>query len=217
MINESLLTANEKENFFMSHEGNRGFSWIPETMEETTHGVNCISLQTKHFSSRRLFLTGEINSELAMNFLSAFKYLAETDEAVDIYINSPGGEVNSGLLIYDLITSAPFTVNLYCTGLAASMAAVILASGKRGHRFILPHSKVMIHEPLMQGGMGGSATSIKKTADSILATKAITNGILAKHTGKTEEEIDEATAFDNYMNANEAIEFGICDSIKNIF
>ena len=96
------------------------------------------------------------------------------------------------------------------------MGAVILAGGKKGHRFILPHSKVMIHEPLISGGMGGSATTIKKTAESILETKAITNGILAKHTGKTVEEIDEATAYDNFMNAQEAIEFGLCDEIRNI-
>ena len=106
---------------------------------------------------------------------------------------------------------------MYCTGMASSMGAVILAGGQKGRRFILPHSKVMIHEPLISGGMGGSATSIKRTADSILETKAITNGILAKHTGKTVKEIDKATAFDNFMNAKEAVEFGICDEIRNIF
>ncbi len=101
--------------------------------------------------------------------------------------------------------------------MAASMGAVILASGTKDHRFILPHSKVMIHEPLIQGGMGGSATSVKKTADSILETKSLINGILAKHTGKTVKEIDKATSFDNFMNAEEAVKFGICDEIRNIF
>ena len=105
---------------------------------------------------------------------------------------------------------------MYCIGMAASMGAVILAGGQKGRRYILPHSKIKIHEPLIQGGLGGSATSIKKTADSIIETKAITNGILAKHTGKTVEEIDEATAFDNFMNAKQAVEFGICDEIKNV-
>ena len=100
---------------------------------------------------------------------------------------------------------------------AVSMGAVILAGGQKGRRYILPHSKVMIHEPLISRGMGGSATTIKKTAESILETKAITNGILAKHTGKTVEEIDEATSFDNFMNAEEAIAFGLCDEIKSPF
>ena len=130
-------------------------------------------------------------------------YHADKGNPVDIYINSPGGSVNAGLVIYDLIQSlkGKLVMNIYCIGMAASMAAVILAGGPKGSRYILPHSKCMIHEPLIAGGMGGSATSIKKTAESILETKAITNGILAEHTGRTVEEIDEATAFDNYMNA----------------
>lgn len=97
------------------------------------------------------------------------------------------------------------------------MGAIILTGGQKGHRYILPHSKVMIHEPLIAGGMGGSASSIKKTADSILEMKAILNEILTKHTGKSIEEIDEATAFDNYMSAAEAVEFGLVDEIRDIF
>ena len=108
------------------------------------------------------------------------------------------------------------TDDLDVEGMAASMGAVLLTSGAKDKRYILPHSKCMIHEPLISGGLGGSATSIKKTADSILETKAITNGVLAKHTGKSLEEIDKATAFDNYMNAEESVEFGLCDEIRNI-
>ena len=155
---------------------------------------------------------------MANDFVSQMLYLVEKGEPVEIYINSPGGSVNAGLVIYDMIQACAekIDIDLYCVGLAASMGAVILAGGKKGHRFILPHSKVMIHEPLLAGGLGGSATSIKKTADSILETKAVTNGILAKHTGKTMEEIDEATSFDNFMNAGEAVKFGICDKIRNM-
>ena len=97
--------------------------------------------------------------------------------------------------------------------MAASMAAIILAGGQKGHRFILPHSKVMIHEPLISNGVGGSATSIKNISDSIIETRALVNNILVKHTGKDLEEINKATSFDNYMNAEEAIKFGICDEI----
>ena len=144
--------------------------------------------------------------------------MAESSEPIDIYLNSPGGSVNAGMVIYDVIQAleGKVPINIYCIGMAASMGAIILAGGHKGHRYILPHSKCMIHEPLISGGLGGSATSIKKTADSILETKAITNGVLAKHTGKTLEEIDKATAFDNYMNAEESVEFGLCDEIRNI-
>ena len=193
--------------------------WNPSVEEESSNGVREISLRTKHFTNRKMFLTGEVTDEMANNFVSQLLYLVEKEEPVDIYINSPGGSVNAGLVIYDTIQacSEKIQINMYCIGMAASMGAVILAGGQKGRRYILPHSKVMIHEPLIAGGMGGSATSIKKTADSILETKAITNGILAKHTGKTMEEIDEATSFDNFMNAKEAIEFGLCDEIRNIF
>lgn len=193
--------------------------WDPSIEEESFNGVREISLRTRHLTHNRIFLTGEVTEEMADNFVSEFLYLADKGEPVDIYLNTPGGSVNAGLVIYDLIQAlkGKLEINMYCTGMAASMGAVLLAGGQEGHRFILPHSKVMIHEPLIAGGMGGSATSIKKTADSILETKAITNGILAKHTGKTLKEIDKATSFDNYMNAEEAVKFGICDEVRDLF
>lgn len=193
-------------------------NWIPAIEKESCNGTSLVPLQTHLFTRRKLFLTNEIDNELANTFAQELIYLSEEAEPVDIYINSPGGSVNAGLLIYDVIQacSKKIDINLYCIGMAASMAAVILAGGQKGRRFILPHSQVMIHEPLIAGGLGGSASSIKKTADSILETKKVTNGLLAKHTLKSEDEIDAATAFDNFMNAEQAIEFGICDSIKDI-
>jgi len=193
--------------------------WTPAVEEESSNGAREILLQTRHFTNRKLFLTGEVTEEMANSFVSQLLYLSQSDEPIDIYINSPGGSVNAGLVIYDLIQACEgkVPINMYCVGMAASMGAVILAGGQKGRRFILPHSKCMIHEPLISGGMGGSASSIKKTAESILETKSITNGILAKHTGKTVEEIDEATSFDNYMNAEAAVEFGLCDEIRNLF
>lgn len=195
---------------------NRIMTWEPSVIEETSGGMNFVSLKTRHLTDRTVFLTGEVDENMALQFISEFKYLSKSSEPVDIYLNSPGGSVNSGLLIYDVIQSAKFPVNIYCVGMAASMGAVILAGGQKGRRYILPHSKVMIHEPLIAGGMGGSATTIKKTAESILETKSIINEILSKHTGKSEEEIDEATSFDNFMNAEDAIKFGLCDEIKDI-
>ena len=188
--------------------------WTPSVEIESAHGTREVSLQTRHLMNRCIFLQGEVNHEMANNFLSEFLYLESVgNEPITIYVDSPGGEVNAGLMIYDVIQASEAEVNMICTGLAASMGAVIMAGGKKGHRYILPHSKMMIHEPLMVGNTGGSATSIKKTAENILETKELINGIIAKHTGKTLEEVDEATAFDNFMNAKEAIEFGLCDEI----
>jgi len=193
---------------------NRNF-WIPSVEEESANGVREVALLTKHLMQRKLYLVGEIDTDMAVDFVSQLMYLAkESDEPIDIYINSPGGSVIAGLMIYDVIAGMKTPINMYCMGMAASMAAVILAGGQKGRRFILPHSKMMIHEPLLENGAGGSATSIKRKAESILDTKATLNTILAKHTGKSVEEIDEATAYDNYMNATECIEFGLCDAIK---
>ena len=189
-------------------------NWIPSIEIESARGTRELALRTRHLMKRRIFLDGSIDRESANDFLSQLLYLEEvSDEPIDILINSPGGEVNAGLLIYDAIRGSEAVINLYCTGMAASMAAIILAGGQTGRRFILPHSKVMIHEPLIRDGVGGSATSIRNISESILETRDICNGLLAKHTGKSLEEVNEATSFDNYMNAEQAVDFGICDSI----
>lgn len=188
--------------------------WNPSIEVESAHGTREVSLNARHLMNRCIFLTGSIDSEMANAFLSQLLFLEEeSTEPITIYVNSPGGEVNAGLMIYDAIRGSEIEINMICTGIAASMAAIILAGGQKGHRYILKHSKVMIHEPLIANGVGGTATSIKNISDSILETRKIVNGILAEHTGKTIEEIDAATRFDNYMNAEEAIEFGICDVI----
>lgn len=191
-------------------------SWIPSIEVESAHGTREVSLTTRHLMNRRIFLTGSIDERMANDFLAQFMYLEqESDEPVTIYINSPGGEVNAGLMIYDMIQGSRLPVNMVCTGMTASMAAILLAGGQKGRRYILKHSKVMIHEPLISNGVGGSASSIKNISDSILETREIVNGILAEHTGKSLKEINEATHFDNYMNAEEAKEFGICDEITS--
>ena len=132
---------------------------------------------------------------------------------ITVYINSPGGEINAGLLIYDALQGCRTEINLYCIGLCASMAAIILAGGQKGRRFATPHSKLLLHEPLLSGGFAGSASSIQRTAESIMETKRIIAELLAKDTGKDIESIDKAIAFDNYLNAQEAVAFGLCDRI----
>lgn len=187
---------------------------VPALEKESANGIQQVSLITDAFTNRRLFLFGEIDQNLVFSFTMQMLSLMEDEQSeINIYINSPGGEVNAGLAIYDLIQSCKAPINMYCIGMAASMGALIFAGGQKGRRFILPHSKVMIHEPLILNGVGGSASSIKSTADSILQTRELLNGILAEHSGKTLEEINKATDHDNFMKAEEAIEFGLCDEV----
>ncbi len=184
---------------------------------EDASGVRETRLSTLLLSRGYIQLYGTITAETLSKIEPTMIYLAEQKLAPKFLINSGGGEVTAGLGIYDMIQAFPYDVDIYCTGTAASMAAVLLAGGKPGHRFILPHSKVMIHEPLIAGGMGGSASTIEKTAKSILSTRDTLNGIIAKHTGKTLKEVNKATETDNWMTAEEAIKFGICDEIRNIY
>lgn len=186
-------------------------------MVEDYKGSRETNILTQQFKEGRLFLVGPIDQRMAMDFISAMLMLAEERKEVEIFIDSPGGEVSAGLMIYDVLNSYKYKITMYCTGLAASMAAFILAAGQKGRRFILPHSQVMIHEPLISSGFGGSATSIEKTAKSILETKAVLNKILAEHTGRSVNEINKATQDDNFMTSEEAVEFGICDEIRSIF
>lgn len=188
--------------------------WSPSVEVESHNGIRELSIYTKHLTNRRIFLNGTIDRDLANDIVAQLLYLQEeAKEPIYIYINSFGGEINAGLYIYDVLQSITVPVYMYCTGMAASMAAVLLAGGQKGRRFILPHSKTMIHEPLLAEGVGGSATSIRNISESILETKKIVNGILSKHTGKTLKEVDKATSFDNYMNAEKSVEFGICDKV----
>lgn len=186
-------------------------------MIEDCKGSRDVDIITQQFTKARLYLVGEIDWRMAMDFIAAMSVLADEQRDVEIILNSPGGEVSAGLVIYDIIRSYKNKITMYCTGIAASMGAVIFAGGQKGRRFILPHSKVMIHEPLIAGGLGGSATTIEKTAQTILETKSVLSKILSRHTGKTVEQINEAIVFDNYMSAEEAVKFGICDEIRSIF
>lgn len=185
----------------------------------TSSGNNWISIESRLLPEGKIFILGEITSETACEFVQKVMYLVEEKitKRIKIYIDSPGGEVNAGLVIYDTLRGLNVDYEIYCIGMAASMAAIIFAGGKKGKRYILPHSKVMIHEPLIAGGVGGSATSIQRTAESILETKRVSVELLAADTGKTIKEVEEAISFDNYMNASEAIKFGLADEIVTSF
>lgn len=191
--------------------------WTPAISEESTYGTREVVLQTKHLTEGKVFLTGIITENTANEFVSQMMYLNKEKKPVTVYINSQGGSVTAGLSIYDALQAFEGEVNLCCYGLAASMAAIILASGKPGHRFITSHGRTMIHEPALAGKLGGSASTIEETAKNMLETKNVLNTILAKHTGKTVEEIEEATRFDNFMDAEKSMAFGLCDEIRSVF
>lgn len=182
-------------------------------------GVKEVSVKASLMEERKLFITGEICDELAENVCMQIAYLkSQSGEPVDIYINSPGGSVKAGLAILDILNGCGLETNVHCVGMAASMGAVILACVKNGKRTVTENSEVMIHEPLISGGVGGSASSIKETADSIMKTKDKLDALLSEATGKPLKEVRKATSFDNYMTAAEAVEFGLADAIdSNIF
>lgn len=193
---------------------NGSIGFLPEhAIVEDRSGKRAVNIYSLALEQGEIHICGEINSRMADHMNLLLRFLAREKMNIKIFIDSTGGEVNAGLAIYDLLESYPYEIDIYCVGIAASMAAVLLSGGRKGHRYILPHSKVMIHEPLISGGFGGSATTIQKTAESILETKKTINQMLAKFTGKSVEEIDKATAFDNFLSSEEAIEFGLCDKI----
>ena len=210
---------NENTRIITGEEG--GYITAPSlpayTLYETAKGSQPIPISAYAFENGELYITGPIDDEMAKNFIIMLRIAKSQSRKLKIFINSPGGSVSAGLAMLDAIRSYPFGIDIYICGLAASMAAVIAAGGRKGHRYIMPHSKMMIHEPLIAGGMGGSATSIQRTAESILETKKVINGLLAEFTGKSVKEIDKNTAYDNFFNADEAVAFGLCDAIATGF
>lgn len=189
-----------------------------QIIKKSSNGIQSLPLEAVLLAQRKIFLTDTITTKSANMVLQQLLYLESEDPLapVKLLIDSPGGEVNAGLMLYDQIKGMDVPIEMYCTELAASMAAVILAGGRPSRRFILKHSKVMIHEPLVAPSAGGtyaSASSIQKTAESIMRTKRTLMELLARDTGHPVEEIERSVAFDNFMNAEDAVAFGICDGI----
>lgn len=177
------------------------------------YGKISVDIRDKLFENRILLLNEDISKEVAEKFLLHLMYLASRPEPVHIIISSYGGEVDAGMLIIDAIESFPGEINLYAGQIAASMAAIIFACGKAGNRFIFQNSKVMIHEVRIRSTMEKTATGLSSLSTQIGETRDKLNRLLSIHTGKSIPEIEDATSFDNYMNAEEAVEFGIADKI----
>ena len=185
---------------------------IPNVLEKTNNSERVYDLYSRLLKDRIIFISDEINDNTANIVVSELLYLDSiSHDDISIYINSPGGSITSGMAIYDTMNYIKSDVSTICIGIAASMAAFLLSSGSKGKRFILPNSEVMIHQPL--GGAQGQATEIKIAAQRILKLKDKLNNILAINNNKNIEKIESDTERDNFMNSNEALEYGIVDKI----
>ena len=181
---------------------------------KSSNGITQVSADSKLLSQRKVFIEGEITPEAACEFIKKIMVLNEEDSSkpIDVLINSPGGEINSGMVMYDVIQASKAPIRMFCIGRAYSMGAVLFACGNHG-RYLLPHSELMLHEPLLGNRVGGNSSSIKSISESLLETKRKMNQILSKHTRKSEEEVEKATSYDHYYSPEESKDFGLCDQI----
>ena len=188
-------------------------SLIPIVIEKTPQGERAYDIYSRLLKDRIIMLNGEITDEVSSVIVSQLLFLESEDPEKDIflYINSPGGGVTAGLAIYDTMQYIKCDITTICIGSAASMGALLLASGTKGKRYSLPHSRIMIHQPL--GGITGQATEIEIHAKEILRLKKLLNEILAKHTGKRLKTIEKDTDRDYFMDSKEALNYGIIDKI----
>lgn len=181
---------------------------------KSSNGITQVSADSKLLSQRKVFVEGEINAETACEFVKKIMLLnaEDSNKPIDVLINSPGGCINSGMLMYDVIQASKAPIHTWCIGRAYSMGAILLCCSNHG-RYILPHGEVMIHEPLLGNRVGGNSSSIKSISESLLETKRKMNQILAKHTGQSEQTVEESTSFDHYFDPEESRKFGLVDEI----
>ena len=193
--------------------GERIITYQPQIIRETAEGLNRLDIRDEMLGRRELELMTPVNTESCAVIIRALLYLQRQDpEApVTLYINSPGGEVQSGLALYDVMRAVSCTIRTVCLGMAASMGALLFIAGDE--RELLPHSRVMIHDPLIGEGAGGSALSVKARADDLMRIRDITAGVIARHSGMPLERVFELTASDTYFEAKEAVEAGLADRI----
>ena len=187
-------------------------NFVPMIVERELGSEKSYDIFSRLLKDRIVFITGEIDDVLANNVIAELLYLDSiNNNDINIYINSPGGSVSAGMAIYDTINFLSSDVSTTCLGIAASMAAFLLAAGKKGKRFILPNADVMIHQPL--GGAQGQATEIKIASDRIVNLRKRLNKCLSKNTGQSLKKIEKDTERDNYLDAKEAVLYGLADKI----
>lgn len=186
---------------------------VPTVIEQTARGERAYDIYSRLLKDRIIMLSGEVNDQMANSIIAQLLFLDAQDNTKDIYmyINSPGGVITSGMAIVDTMNFIKSPVSTIATGMAASMASIILAEGEKGKRFALPHATVLIHQPL--GGAQGQATEIQIAAEEILKTRKMINELLAKDSGQDIETIKRDTERDHYMTAQEAKDYGLIDDI----
>ncbi len=182
-------------------------------------GTNQIDLDALLGSKGKIFLTEDINSETASATIKTMIYLSENGIPIKLYIDCCGGEVRSGLAIIDAmnILSKKVDIDVICVGKAYSMASLILAAGTKGHRYIMPHGEVMVHEPLVMNGTGGSASSVRNKADSLLSIRDKISDMMSRYTGLPTKKINSIMRANTFMDAEKAIELGLVDKVITEF
>lgn len=187
---------------------------VPVVVEQSAKGERSFDIYSRLLRERIIFLVGEVNDHTANLVVAQMLFLeAENpDKDIAFYINSPGGSVTAGMSIYDTMNFIKCDVSTLCIGQACSMGAFLLSAGKKGKRFALPNSRIMIHQPL--GGFRGQASDIEIHAKNILFMKKKLNELLAEHSGKSLEEIERDTDRDNFMSSDEAVNYGLIDSVS---
>lgn len=202
------MTTAQKGSFFMARN-----QLIPMVVEREGRAERAYDIYSRLLKDRIIFLGDEVSSELSNVVIAQLLFLANEDRKADIhlYINSPGGSVYSGMGIYDTMQFIPCQVATYVTGAAASMAAVLFAAGAKGKRYVLPHSRVMIHQPL--GGARGPASDIKIELDEMMRTQQQLYRVLAKHAGKSIEQIEKDCDRNHWMDAEETVAYGLADKV----
>ena len=189
---------------------------VPYVVEQTSRGERSYDIYSRLLNDRIVFLSDEVNDVTASLVVAQLLFLEaqDPDKDIDLYINSPGGVITAGMAIYDTIQYIKCDVSTICMGMAASMGSFLLSSGTKGKRFALPNSEILIHQPLIAGGgISGQCTDIKIHSDHMVKTREKLNRILAQNTGKPIEQINIDTERDNYMTAQEALEYGLIDKV----
>lgn len=192
-----------------------GYELVPMVVEKEGRGERAYDIYSRLLKDRIIFLTDVVDTDMCRSLVAQMLFLANEDQKlpIRIYLNSPGGSVSDGLGIYDTMQLVPCEVETYCLGNAASMGAVLLAGGTKGKRFVLPHARVMIHQPLIGGMMRGVATDLAIEAKEMMRNRDMLYQILARHTGKTFDQIKKDCDRNYWMSSQEAVAYGICDQV----
>ena len=190
-------------------------SLVPYVIEQTSRGERSYDIFSRLLKDRIIFLAEDVNSTSASLVIAQMLFLESEDPDRDInfYINSPGGSITDGMAIVDTMNYIKSPVSTICVGMAASMGSVLLASGEKGKRFATPNSEILIHQPLISGGLSGQTTEIKIHADHMVRTREKLNKLLSDRTGQSIEQIEKDTERDHYMTAQEALKYGLIDGI----